>query len=261
MDETEVVPFAAHDDAVSASLRNAASMMDAMAYVEPGIQGREVNELIEAEMAAMAREKVAPPAVCADLRPPRFSGMVQAELDRLEHGDDLQPLSIERYNCEMPEAALQADAQAWRRALFNCWAQLEHQADRVVNLEVAESFAELAWARHVQDLEQLKHQIEMLADAKQREAEAINLKRRADQEKIAPTVDRLERERRALVEKHFQCVAIIRSICSARESCRLEQANAVLRASIAAREHSTQTDYDAPELTAHQDVRVAPTAT
>lgn len=218
VDERDLVPFAARDDAVSASLRDSASMMDAMAYVEPGIQGREVNELIEAEMAAMAREKVAPPAVFADLRPPRFSSMVQAELDRIERGDELEPLSIERYNCEMPEAALQADAQAWRRALFNCWAQLEHQADRVVNLEVAESFAELAWARHVQDLEQLKHQIEMLADAKQREAEAINLRRKADQEKFAPTVARLERERRAQVQKHFQCVSttqnLVQSSCS-----------------------------------------------
>ena len=45
----------------------------------------------------------------------------------------------------------QNGAAAWKAARDNVRAQLEHQANRVVNLELAESFSEHAWRRHVRE--------------------------------------------------------------------------------------------------------------
>lgn len=195
---------ASEDDARSTSLRDTASMMDALSYVETD-EDQGVTALIEAEMSAMAREGVPDPEPWP-LAPHKWSAMAQTELDRLDRSEDPAPLSIDRYNCDRPAVALEGDAQAWRKALHNCWAQLEHQANRVVNLELAESFADVAWARHCEDLARLKQQLEILADSKERECESINLQRKAYQEKLAPEIARLEAGRNALLGRHLECV-------------------------------------------------------
>ncbi|KAJ8601624.1 hypothetical protein CTAYLR_007257 [Chrysophaeum taylorii] len=181
------------DDVWSASLREKAALMDAMAYVEPPATGGVVNKLIEAEMGSAAAPAL-PPS-----RPPQFGPMVLAELERIDRGEAPAPLSIERYNCDPPRDR----STEWPRALHNCWAQLEHQANRVVNLELAEAFAEATWKRHVQDLENLHRQLEALASATERRAETINLKRKADQEAIAPEILRCDRDYDRLVRKHL----------------------------------------------------------
>jgi hypothetical protein len=53
-------------------------------------------------------------------QPPEISNQTTA-------AGELEPLSIDRYNVEPPAAPLADDAGAWRTALDNCRAQLEHQ--------------------------------------------------------------------------------------------------------------------------------------
>lgn len=197
------------DDVESSSLRESAAMMDAMAYVEEDSQAR-VNEMIEAEMAA-TKETWKESSGNADQF---FSEMVKGELERIEKGEEIEPFSIERYACEPP--ASDVDETSWRRAWANCCAQLEHQANRVLNLELAESFAVVSWARHVQDLEQYKIGLEALAAAKEREAERVNLKRKSHQLSIASEIARTEAHTASLLQSHLQ----------------LERANAQLRAQI-----------------------------
>mmetsp|Transcript_323 Transcript_323/g.795 ORF Transcript_323/g.795 Transcript_323/m.795 type:complete len:161 (+) Transcript_323:1-483(+) len=140
-------------------------------------------------------------------RAPRHSAALASELERLEKGDDAAPLDVARYACEAPSE--ETDPAAWRAARDNVRAQLEHQANRVVNLELAEAFAEGDWGRHVHDLKALKAQLEGLAAAKQREAEQINLKRKADQAKIGPEILRHERRNDDAAAKHRKLSASI----------------------------------------------------
>ena len=116
-------------------------MMDSLSYVEDCAPEdlRAAERLVEEELRASSK----PPPPLPDLRPGRLGDVMAAELARVERGEELQPLSIERYSCEPPEADSGADA--WKAARDNVRAQLEHQANRVVNLELCESFSEHAW--------------------------------------------------------------------------------------------------------------------
>jgi hypothetical protein len=71
-----------------------------------------------------------------------------------------------------------------------------------VNLELAESFSEHAWRRHVHDLKRLHEQVAALAEGKEREAEQINLKRKRDQAKLGPDIVRAERAVVERLERH-----------------------------------------------------------
>ena len=122
-----------------------------------------------------------------------------AEFSRCDRDEDLAPLAIERYSCAPPT---EQDPEAWKSARTNVRAQLEHQANRVVNLELAESFSEHTWRRHVHDLGRLHAQVAALAEGKEREAEQINLKRKRDQAKLGPDIVRAERAVVERLERH-----------------------------------------------------------
>lgn len=181
------------DDVESASLRSGALLCDAMGYQEKveGAAERAAAQLVEREL----RDRPGAPPRLPALRPPRDSRAMAAEFARCERDEDLQPLAIERYSCAPPT---DRDPDAWSKARRNVRAQLEHQANRVVNLELAESFSEHVWRRHVHDLGRLNQQVTALAQGKEREAEQINLKRKRDQAKLGPDILRAER---AVVER------------------------------------------------------------
>ena len=185
------------DDVASASLRSGALLCDAMGYQEPVDPAAEqaAQQLVEEELR---QNPGAPPRLPA-LRPPRDSSIMAAEFARCDQDEDLAPLAIERYSCAPPT---EQDPEAWKSARTNVRAQLEHQANRVVNLELAESFSEHTWRRHVHDLGRLHAQVAALAEGKEREAEQINLKRKRDQAKLGPDIVRAERAVVERLERH-----------------------------------------------------------
>ena len=56
--------------------------------------------------------------------------MLQAEWMRVCDRQPMPRLDVSRYQLEPPPAAKQADPVAWRRAVENAEAMLEHQATR-----------------------------------------------------------------------------------------------------------------------------------
>ena len=190
--QTRVLPVIA-----SAALRSGALLCDAMGYQEPVDPAAEqaAQQLVEEELR---QNPGAPPRLPA-LRPPRDSSIMAAEFSRCDRDEDLAPLAIERYSCAPPT---EQDPEAWKSARTHVRAQLEHQANRVVNLELAESFSEHTWRRHVHDLGRLHAQVAALAEGKEREAEQINLKRKRDQAKLGPDIVRAERAVVERLERH-----------------------------------------------------------
>ena len=227
VDEGAIVARVAPASVAAESLNKHATLVDSLSYVETGFGASEqrVNALIEAEMESMRQSGVPYPQIPEAPNPfaGRLSEAMRGELARVAAGEDLEPMPIERYACEAPQDADAADPAAWKGARDNVRSQLGHQVNRVINLELAESFSETAWRRHVQDLEAMKQQLVELAQAKRKEAERVNLKRKADQEQIAPEILRCEKKAQAQLEKHFQ----------------LETEIAKLRAQLAAAERPT----------------------
>ncbi|EGB02119.1 hypothetical protein AURANDRAFT_69180 [Aureococcus anophagefferens] len=195
--ERAAPPAAAADDVASATLAAQARVVDALSYVEP-YAAAAAAALVEAELA---RGGAAPPAspalaVAAPVWP--RSAVLEAELARAASGADLAPLEVSRYACDAPPDG--SGAAAWRAAADNAAAQLGHQANRVVNLELAEAFGEAAWRRHAADLAAARDALRASARGARAAAERVNAARRADQERLAPEILRAERRCAARLE-------------------------------------------------------------
>jgi hypothetical protein len=121
------------------------------------------------------------------------------ELERVAAGRGMVGLDQERYRLPRPADAQQADAGAWRDALRNAQAQLQHQDTRLVNLELMKTFGVRAWRAHGEAQAQLTAAAEARRDAARAAAEGLNVRRRTVQERHADKLVRLGRKRHELV--------------------------------------------------------------
>ncbi len=62
----------------------------------------------------------------------------------------MPPLDVTRFRLDPPPAAKRGDAAAWRAALDNAHAQLEHQLNRIANLELLLKFGPNTWRAQAQ---------------------------------------------------------------------------------------------------------------
>mmetsp|Transcript_4089 Transcript_4089/g.5736 ORF Transcript_4089/g.5736 Transcript_4089/m.5736 type:complete len:264 (+) Transcript_4089:85-876(+) len=183
------------DPAKSATLRKHAVRMDGLDYMEsyPAQERRRIDEMIESEMTAMATE-----GIIADPVSP-----IELSARAIDRGENMEgSFSLERYSCEPPKDS--TDDKEWVKAVNNVSAQLENQTNRVLNLELLETFGEAAWRRHIQDLQGLKLQLETLVSAKRRKADAINVQRKTHQESISPHILHYEASYNSALHHHLE---------------------------------------------------------
>ena len=130
--------------------------IDALPYIDgeyndPVMKGR-VDALIQQEMRSFVPPDYlkgineASAAVAAAAEPP--SDLLAQEMLRMERGEKLQPL---KPTVEPPPKSLQDDVGAWQSALRNAEAQLAHQNNRVLNLELLSKYGASLW------VDSLKH--------------------------------------------------------------------------------------------------------
>jgi pre-mRNA-splicing factor SPF27 len=104
--------------------------------------------------------------------------LLQAELQRVAKGTPLTALDLQRYNLNPPPPAQRGDPAAWQTALDNAHAQLEHQRNRLLNLELLLKFGPTTWRAHNESLA----------------AHVANLQ--AEVESTREAIDQLNRERK-----------------------------------------------------------------
>jgi pre-mRNA-splicing factor SPF27 len=104
---------------------------------------------------------------------------------RVSEGKAFPPLDASRYRLDPQPQNRRGDAVAWRACLDNARAQLEHQANRCVNLELALRFgaraAEAGAAHSAASAALLRSE----ARAALARVEAVNRRRKLEQEKAA----------------------------------------------------------------------------
>ena len=160
----------------------------------------EANRLVRAEMATFT-----PPDYLGGFAPVDLglSKIAQQEMERVERGDELSAVSMGRYRLPQPSAEQEDDESAWRSALDNAHAQLEHQHARILNLELAKKFGTNAWRAHVDALSSMQRTAERELGAKRRQCEELNVRRKTVQRQQGELITRLTRKRRELVGKNF----------------------------------------------------------
>ncbi|KAF9409795.1 hypothetical protein BGZ94_001856 [Podila epigama] len=100
---------------------------------------------------------------------------------------------------ELPEGRAQ-----WLRALDNANAQLEHQNQRILNLELVQKFGGNAWNIHNYQLEYDLSQLKKKVDEKRAEVTELNKLRKKDQLEVAESLQRLEAKWAELISSTLQ---------------------------------------------------------
>lgn len=135
---------------------------------------------------------------------------MQQELDRVRRGKPMEQLDLTRYQLNAPTSTDSASSPStssssidaigsqlptqpsaseelpegraqWFEALDNANAQLEHQSQRVLNLELVQKFGNNAWNIHNYQLEYDLSRLRKQVDEKRAEVMELNKLRKRDQ--------------------------------------------------------------------------------
>eukprot|EP00908_Phaeocystis_cordata_P006975 Transcript_17617.p3 GENE.Transcript_17617~~Transcript_17617.p3 ORF type:complete len:155 (-),score=64.44 Transcript_17617:24-488(-) len=130
--------------------------------------------------------------------------MLQAEWMRVCDEQPMPRIDTSRYQLDAPPQAKQADPVAWRRAVENAEAQLEHQANRLTNLELLQKHGANLWLAHLNALSGASAGLAAVHTDLAGQIEAVNRKRKAEQIEVGPHLTRLETEWVGAVKKNLE---------------------------------------------------------
>lgn len=193
---------------------------DALPYVdqgydEPGVR-EAVNQLIEEEIKRYKPtrnylEHLGNPNTSAFETP-----ILKTEFERISNRQPMELMSMKRYELPIPAANQKTDLAAWTDALKNSQSQLEHQADRVGNLELLSKFGIHSWKHHCELLQAMMDAQQKQHAALKRKIQQINWDRKTEQNKAGTELQRLEEGWIGLVSKNYEieraCVDVEREV-------------------------------------------------
>lgn len=130
--------------------------------------------------------------------------MLKNEFDRLEQRVPMEPLNFKRYELPPPPPNKQTDASAWFECVENSCAQLEHQATRLMNLEIMAEYGSGAWRVYNQTLKIMFDQAEKQLELLKKQIQTINLSRKTEQTYSGVKIKSLEDNWVGLVSKNYE---------------------------------------------------------
>lgn len=128
--------------------------------------------------------------------------LLQSEMLRISEGQRMPALDMSRLQMDVPAHNRQNDPAAWRQAVQNAQSQLEHQANRLDNVELFQQHGASAWRAHLVQLEGMVRNLQQQQEEVRTRTEEINKKRKYEQLEAAKKLLALEDEWLAAVQKN-----------------------------------------------------------
>ncbi|KAF9115920.1 hypothetical protein BGX27_005802 [Mortierella sp. AM989] len=227
--------------------------LDALPYVdkqidEPGVRTL-VDKLIASETKRMPKPRD-PATLFPDIELFKENEMIQQELDRVRRGKPMEPkLDLSRYQLETPTATDTTTSSSlssttttdsitpsaseelpegrilWLKALDNANAQLEHQNQRIMNLELVQKFGGNAWNIHNYQMEYELSLLRKAVDEKKAEVTELNKLRKRDQLEAAESLQRLEAKWAEMISSTLQVEVASASLEAELEQLKVYEAN------------------------------------
>ena len=110
----------------------------------------------------------------------------------MEQRQPMDMLSMKRYELPEPAPSKQADVMAWIETLENSFAQLEHQAARIDNLELMSEYGPNVWRMYNKTLKTLFDQAEKQLEEVKKQILNVNLTRKNEQLVVSSKLKGLE---------------------------------------------------------------------
>ncbi|KAG2483169.1 hypothetical protein HYH03_017961 [Edaphochlamys debaryana] len=182
-------------------------LVDALPYVDhvPPELKPHVDALIDEEKQ---RSTKLPSDYLRELPPvraPQFDEhpVLKTEYERVRSKQAMAPLDTVRYRLEPPPQTKRGDVNAWKQALDNAHAQLEHQHLRILNQELLLKHGDKAWRAQVALDEAAVKSLEAALAGVKKETDALNRERKLQQHAAGAELSKLERQYMGQVRKNF----------------------------------------------------------
>ncbi|KAF2358323.1 Pre-mRNA-splicing factor SPF27 [Trinorchestia longiramus] len=138
------------------------------------------------------------------------------EFERMSSRQPMDTLSMKRYELPPPPPGKMTDGSAWSECVDNSFAQLEHQATRLMNLELLSENGSEAWKSHNEELQRMLTRAQAeLADLK-KAVQEVNWSRKSLQTKAGEELRHLESTWVSLVSRNYDieqaCVNLQRQV-------------------------------------------------
>lgn len=156
----------------------------------------------------------------------------------------MPPLDAARFRLDPPPASRRGDPAAWQAALDNARSQLEHQLNRIANLELLLKFGPNTWRAQAATSSAAAKQLERRLAETRRAVDAVNRERKVQQMAAGNELRRLEDEWAGAVRKNLEVslacarleeeVRMLRAQLPEEERRRLEDEGAAAEAAEAA---------------------------
>ena len=186
------------DAADGAASRWVRDDIDALPYADqlPPDWREMAERLVQEEMRRMTKR---PKDYLAEMKPAREINtsqcpLVGKELARVAAKEALPPPDVSRYRLDPPPEEQRDDPNAWLAAADNAHAQLEHQAVRIANLELAVKFAPNAWRAHNASIDAAILLYNRDVKALHHNVAQLNMKRKLQQTAAHREITKLETE-------------------------------------------------------------------
>ncbi|KAJ3055175.1 hypothetical protein HK097_011329 [Rhizophlyctis rosea] len=153
--------------------------------------------------------------------------ILQAELARVSRGEKLSALDLSRLRLEPPTASspnTQPTSADWERAIQNSQSQLEHQWNRLINLELMNKFGSNAWRLHNYQMDHAVAGVKKVADSNKEEIMSVNKQRKSEQIKAGNALSGMELRRGELLGRVLQVDLASASLEAELERLRAEKA-------------------------------------
>lgn len=187
--------------------RRGQHLIDALPYIDSltAEEKRTVDKMIEEEMRLSAKSPADYLKDLPPLPPLKFEGhpLLQQEYERVRQEQPLPPMDATRLRLDPPPLTRRNDPAAWKAALDNAHCQLEHQYNRLLNLELLLKFGPNAWRAHNDQLDAHNKQLEGEVAAARKDIESTNKARKLHQTATAAQLRALEGEWMALTLKNM----------------------------------------------------------
>ncbi|EIE27254.1 breast carcinoma amplified sequence 2 [Coccomyxa subellipsoidea C-169] len=160
-------------------------LIDALAYIDPLSQ--EEKTKVDALIMEELKNSVKRPQDYLKEMPalPDFNleghPVLKAEYERVKAGQPMAQLDTTRYRLDEPPLNRRNDVAAWKAALENAHSQLEHQYNRLLNMELLLQFGPKAWQAHIRHLEVGHKRLEDMLAETRAAVEAVNRERKVSQ--------------------------------------------------------------------------------
>ncbi|KAG7390775.1 Pre-mRNA-splicing factor SPF27 [Phytophthora boehmeriae] len=194
------------------------ALIDSLGYVDTEYNSQQsqqtVQQLIRAEMATFAP----PTDKYLDYLPdysPSFGGRtrLQTEFKRVAANVPLDAIDMNRYQVKEPTGKQQKDLQAWEKAVKQQKVAVEHQSNRVMNLELQQAYGTKLAKVRAAVVDGVKAQYERVVKETKAESDKINLSRQQEQTRNAAKLHNYQHRYNELLAKN----AAIKRACAQQE--------------------------------------------